>query len=70
MIVDRIEGPLAIVERTPKDFVQIPLQNIAGKVRDGAVLTPTDQGYEVDEEATASRRAAHARLLESLFEEV
>ena len=38
MIVDRIEGELAVVELDKGKFVDIPVKKISGRVRDGAVL--------------------------------
>lgn len=68
MIVDRIEGKLAVVELDKGKFVDIPAGKISGRVRDGAVLVKTAAGrYRVDEEETARRAQHAASLLDSLF---
>lgn len=68
MIVDRIEGELAVVELDKGKFVDIPVEKISGRVRDGAVLEKGASGrYRVDEEETARRTRHAASLLGSLF---
>lgn len=68
MIVDRIEGELAVVELDKGKFVDIPMEKISGLVRDGAVLVKGAAGrYRVDEEETARRARHAASLLDSLF---
>ena len=68
MIVDRIEGKLAVVELDKGKFVDIPVGMISGRVRDGAVLVREPAGrYRVDEEETARRARHAASLLGSLF---
>lgn len=67
MIVDRIEGDLAVVEIEKGRFENVPVGSIEGDVRDGAVLVERDGGYVVDEDETKLRsEAVHARL-NSLF---
>lgn len=59
-IIDRIEGDLAVVE-TDSGFINVPLGNISGRIRDGAVLACADGGFTVDEDATAARLDAARR---------
>lgn len=68
MIIDRIEGSLAVVELAKDEFQDVPLDKIAGHVRDGAVIEEDGRGgYVVDEDAT-ELRAAHAKSrLHGLF---
>ncbi len=56
MVVDRVEGDTAVVEKTLNNFVDIPVSLIKGNVRDGAILRKVgpDQ-FEVDEASTKSR---------------
>lgn len=68
MIVDRIEGDLAVVEIEKGHFKNVPLSNIAGHVRDGAVLASDGTGYTVDEIETRRRSEAACALLNSLFD--
>ena len=53
MVVDRIEGTTAVVE-TGSGFVDVPVSQIRGRVRDGAVLVENADGtYTVDEGQSA-----------------
>lgn len=68
IVVDRIEGDLAVVEVEKGQFQNVPLADISGRVRDGALLrlVGKDQ-YEVDEVATANRRLAMQQKMRGLF---
>lgn len=55
MIIDRIEGDIAVVEVEKGQLRDVPLARIEGRARDGAVLIAQDGGYAVDEAATAQR---------------
>lgn len=56
LIVDRIEGDLAVVETDTGAFIDVPLEDISGDVEGGSVLRKTGSDtYAVDEEATADR---------------
>ena len=57
MVIDRIEGDVAVVELDEGTFIDVPLARIEGALRDGAVLAAREGGYAVDEDATAARRA-------------
>ena len=67
MVVDRIEGDLAIVEIKKGCFENIPMERITGHVRDGAVLIPDGNGYTVDENETKRQSGAVQARLSSLF---
>lgn len=67
VIVDRIEGMLAVVELAKGETRNVPLELIEGRVRDGAVLVERDGRYVVDEEATAERTARVAEKRRRLF---
>lgn len=68
MVIDRIEGDLAVVELTAGVFKDIPLERISGRARDGAVLRDDGQGgYEVDESETRRRSSQARSRLHSLF---
>ena len=58
MIVDRIEGELAVVELDKGKFVDIPVEKISGRVRDGAVLVKGAAGREGDRPAGTPCRIA------------
>lgn len=55
VVVDRIEGNVAVVEVAKGEFRDVPLDQIAGRARDGAVLVEDAGHYTVDEKATAER---------------
>lgn len=67
VIVDRIEGRLAVVELAKGETRNVPLDLIEGRVRDGAVLVERDGRYVVDEDATAERTARVAEKRRRLF---
>lgn len=67
LIVDRIEGDVAVVEVDVDRFEDVPVADIEGDVRRGAVLREIAPGeYVVSENETAARAArirAKARRL-------
>lgn len=67
VIVDRIEGKLAVVELIKGETRNVPLDLIEGRVRDGAVLVERDGRYVVDEDATTERAARVAEKRRRLF---
>ena len=67
MVIDRIEGGIAVVEVAKGKFVDVPLASIDGNARDGAVLAWNASGYRVDEKATMARRMHLDRRRCSLF---
>lgn len=67
MVVDRVEGPLAVVEIEKGVFSEVPVDLISGRVRDGAVLVRDGGGYFVDEEATVARAARVSEKRQRLF---
>ena len=56
MVIDRIEGTVAVVE-TEDGYVDVPLSAIRGNARDGAVLVSDGSGGYVVDEGTSSQRA-------------
>ena len=67
MVIDRIEGDMAVVEVAKGEFVAVPLASIDGNAREGAVLAWSASGYCVDEKATMARRMRLDRRRRSLF---
>lgn len=68
MIVDRIEGNLAVVELSFGRYENVPLSRIRGRVRDGAVLRQAGpDAYEVDERATSDAAARISEKTKGLF---
>ncbi len=69
MIVDRLEEGFAVCEKEDGSFVNIPLEQIAGAVREGDFLVLLKQGeYRVDEAATKARREKMSKRQRSIFE--
>ena len=67
MVIDRIEGDIAVVEVARGEFVDVPLASIDGNARDGVVLARNASGYCVDEKATMARRMRLDSRRRSLF---
>lgn len=69
MIIDRIEESIAVVEISKGEFLNVPLDHINGRARDGAVLveSETDDEYIVDETATAARSSLMEQKRRKLF---
>ena len=69
MIVDRLEEGFAVCEKEDGSFVNIPLEQIAGAVREGDLLVSFELGgYRVDEAATKARREEMSKRQRSIFE--
>lgn len=66
LIVDRVEGGLAVVE-TDDGHVDVPVSEISGHVRDGVVLVQEDGTYLVDEDATRERLDRISEKAKGLF---
>ena len=64
LIVDRIEAGFAVCEGEGGTFTRISLSELPRGVREGDCLRPDGNGYIIDKEETARRRAA----LKSLFD--
>lgn len=67
VVIDRIEGALAVVEAGKGEMRSVPLDRIEGRARDGAVLIERDGRYVVDEDATAERKGRMAEKRKRLF---
>lgn len=68
IVIDRIEGELAVVEIEKGHFENVPLANISGHARDGALLRQmASNRYEVDELATANKQIAMQKKMNGLF---
>lgn len=67
MVIDRIEGPTAVVEIEKGVFENVPMNRIRGHARDGAVVVQDGDALVVDEAATASRAADFAGRRQRMF---
>ena len=67
LIIDRIEGDIAVCERPDRTMVHIKLSELPAGVREGDCLAVDSGAYIVDTEETARRRKQNsdkfARLL-------
>ena len=66
LIVDRIEGDLAICEDETRALRPIPLSQLPKGVREGDCLRPEGDGYAIDKEEAARRRAFNKDLFDRL----
>lgn len=68
MVIDRIEGDIAVVEIAVANFIEIPCSQIQGHVRDGAQLKQIGpNSYVVDERETEATRDRIADKMRDLF---
>ena len=68
LIVDRIEGNLAVCEKSDKSMVDIHLTELPVDVKAGDVLIEKDGNYELDLTETEKRKKRIQALMEDLFE--
>lgn len=69
LIIDRIEGDMAVCEDSGNHHLNIPIADIAGSVKEGDLLrrNPDGSGYVVDPEETERRRRKLFRRQSNLF---
>lgn len=69
LIIDRIEGDIAICEDSGKNHLDIPMADISGSVKEGDLLyrNSNGSGYVVDSEETERRRRELFRRQSNLF---
>ena len=67
MIVDRIEGNIAVVENDKGEHIEIPLRELPNDIREGSVLKAAEGGYIHDIEAEEKRRQEMAAKTKRLF---
>jgi len=63
MIVDRIEGNIAIIEVTEGKLIELPLSILPDNVKEGDILKIT-----VDNKGTEKRKREMERLADGLWE--
>lgn len=69
LIVDRIEGDIAVCEGPGRAKEELPLAALPPGVREGDCLRKTEEGYEIDREETRRLRAANRDLFRGLLGE-
>lgn len=67
MVVDRIEGGFAVVERGDGSHCEIPLDELPEGTREGSALKRTESGWELDPDEERRRREKAAELTRRLF---
>lgn len=65
--IDRIEEGLGVIFEDDKFIENVSVENIKGKVREGAVIVKRDACWAVDEVATAERTEKMRKRLDRLF---
>ena len=56
LIVDRIVGEIAVLEKEDRSHIEVPLSEIAVRIKEGSVLLFDGAGYTADEDSEALRR--------------
>lgn len=68
MVIDRVEGDIAVVELAVGRHADIPIASIEGRARDGAVIVrATDGRLHVDEAETEKRKSRAKQKAKRLF---
>lgn len=67
-IIDRFEGPLAIVELTPDEFITIPRDQLPKQAQVGDCLIFEQLEIKIDSDKTLARRKEIEQLMDELFE--
>ena len=68
LMVIRIEGNMAVCEKTDKSIVDIELTKLPGDVKEGDVLIEKDGNYELDLTQAEKRKKRVQALLDDLTE--
>ena len=56
LIVDRIVGEIAVLEKEDRSHIEVPLSEIAVPIKEGSVLLFDGVAYTADEDSEALRR--------------
>ena len=56
LIVDRIVGDIAVLEKEDKSHIEVSLTQIGFDIKEGSVLLFDDLKYTADEDSEATRR--------------
>lgn len=68
LIVDRIEGDIAVCESENDEFLHIPLAQIESGLQEGDLLLFENGLYRIDQAATQARKAHMQAKLRGLFQ--
>ena len=56
LIVDRIVGDIAVLEKEDRSHIEVPLSEIVVQIKEGSVLLFDGVAYTADEDSEALRR--------------
>ena len=56
LIVDRIVGEIAVLEKENRSHIEVPLSEIGLDIKEGSVLLFDGSVYSADEDSEAARR--------------
>jgi hypothetical protein len=68
LIVDRIEGELAVCEKGDRSTIDIPLNELPVEVQAGDVLIIEEGKVSIDKSETQNRKERINKLADELFE--
>ena len=68
VIVDRIEGNIAVCEDDNLNIIEVHVNSILGDVKEGDVLTADNDRYIVNKEETEKRRKHIEELMKGIWE--
>ena len=56
LIVDRIVGDIAVLEKNDRSHIEVPLSDIGVDIKEGSVLLFDGSVYTADDDSEAARR--------------
>ena len=69
LVVDRIEGKIAVCEQEDMKMINIPLADLPDDIHEGSILKIIDGAYIIDTVAEAERMEKLRALKNSIFNE-
>lgn len=68
LIIDRLEGDIAVIETDEDIFMEIPRKDLPQNAKEGDIIIKVDDEYLVDYESTKKRRQRIIEMQNSLWE--
>lgn len=68
LIIDRLEGDIAVAETENGEYIHIPRSMLPGEAAEGSIIRESFGEYCLDKETTALRRAEMAAKMRALFD--
>lgn len=66
LIVDRIVGDIAVLEKDDRSHIEVPLADIGLEIKEGSVLLFDGAGYAADNDSEDARRKRIFEMQERL----